>query len=86
MALTLFCPSDRERRAQQASFLHRAPLMSCQLLTIEENKKNPAWSHTRFMTDSSVYHFLLGHHYLAPALASWAEWPIPRRCLFILPA
>ncbi|CAI2475441.1 hypothetical protein [Serratia plymuthica] len=39
LALTLFCPSDREKRAQQASFLHQAPLMSCQLLTIEENKK-----------------------------------------------
>ncbi|WP_444859457.1 hypothetical protein [Serratia sp. (in: enterobacteria)] len=39
LALTLFCPSDREKRAQQASFLPQAPLMSCQLLTIEENKK-----------------------------------------------
>lgn len=29
------------------------------------------------MADSSVYHFLLGHHYLAPALASWAEWSTP---------
>jgi SpoVK/Ycf46/Vps4 family AAA+-type ATPase len=77
LALTLFCPSDREKRAQQASFLPQAPLMRCQLLTIEENKKNPAWSQTRFMTDSSVYHFLLGHHYLAPALASWAEWSTP---------
>ncbi|MBL5829203.1 ATP-binding protein [Serratia fonticola] len=78
LALTLFCPSDRERRVQQASFLHRAPLMSCQLLAIEENKKNPAWSQTCFITDSSLYHFLLGHHYLAPALAPWAEWsPLP---------
>nr|WP_241389557.1 AAA family ATPase [Serratia proteamaculans]ANV21614.1 AfpX15 [Serratia proteamaculans]ULG13372.1 Afp15 [Serratia proteamaculans]ULG13698.1 Afp15 [Serratia proteamaculans]ULG15149.1 Afp15 [Serratia proteamaculans]ULG16386.1 Afp15 [Serratia proteamaculans] len=77
LALTLLCPSDRGRQEQQASFLHRAPLMSCQLLAIEDNKKKPAWRHTRFMTDSSVYHFLLGHHYLAPALASWAEWPIP---------
>lgn len=77
LALTLFCPSDREKRAQQASFLPQAPLMRCQLLTIEENKKNPAWSQTRFMADSSVYHFLLGHHYLAPALASWAEWSTP---------
>nr|WP_241391078.1 AAA family ATPase [Serratia proteamaculans]ULG16490.1 Afp15 [Serratia proteamaculans] len=74
LALRLFCPSDREKWAQQASFLHQAPLISCQLLTIDENKKNPTWSHTCFMTDSSVYHFLLGHHYLAPALVSWAEW------------
>ncbi|HEM8722206.1 TPA: ATP-binding protein [Enterobacter hormaechei] len=77
LALALFCSSDREKRAQQASFLPQAPLMSCQLLTTEENKKNPAWSQTRFMTDSSVYHFLLGHHYLAPALAPWAEWASP---------
>lgn len=77
LALTLFCSSDREKRAQQASFLPQAPLMSCQLLTIEQSKKNPAWSQTRFMTDSSVYHFLLGHHYLAPALAQWAEWASP---------
>lgn len=77
LAITLFCPSDREKRAQQASFLHQAPLMSCQLLTIEENKKNRAWSQTCFMTDSSVYHFLLGHHYLAAALTPWAEWSSP---------
>lgn len=77
LALTLFCPSVRQRRAQQASFLHQAPLMSCQLLSIEENKKNQAWSQTHFITDSSVYLFLLGHHCLAPALASWAEWAKP---------
>lgn len=77
LALTLFCPSDTEKRAQQACFLHRAPLISCQLLAIEENKKNQAWSQTHFITDNSVYHFLLGHHYLAPALASWAEWSTP---------
>lgn len=77
LALALFCSSDRERRAQQASFLHSAPLMSCRLLVTEENKKNPAWSQTRFITDSSVYHFLLGNHYLAPGLASWAEWSAP---------
>lgn len=77
LALMLFCSSDREKRAQQASFLHQSPLMSCRLLTIEDNKKNLAWSQTRFMTDSSVYHFLLGHHYLAPALAPWAEWSAP---------
>lgn len=77
LALTLFCSSDRERWAQQASFLHQSPLISCQLLTIEENKINPVWNQTRFMTDSSVYHFLLGHHYLVPALASWAEWSPP---------
>lgn len=77
LALALFCPSDRERRAQQASFLPQAPLMSCQLLALEPNKNNGAWSQTRFITDSSVYHFLLGHYYLAPALASWGEWLPP---------
>lgn len=77
LALTLFCHSDSEMRAQQASFLHRAPLMSCQLLAIEENKKSQAWSQTCFVTDNSLYHFLLGHHYLPPALASWAEWSTP---------
>lgn len=77
LALTLFCSSDREKQAHHASFLHQSPLMSCQLLTIEENKKNPAWSQTCFMTDSSVYHFLLGHHYLPPALAPLAEWSPP---------
>jgi len=82
LALTLYCPSDRERLAQQASFLHQAPLMSCQLLAAEENKKNKAWSQTRFITDSSVYHFLLGHHYLAPALTSWAEWATPPQTPF----
>jgi hypothetical protein len=74
LALTLFCRTDEERWAQQASFLHQAPLMNCQLLVTEEDKRNPVWNQTRFITDSSLYHFLLGHRYLAPALASWAEW------------
>lgn len=77
LALTLFCYSEMERWAHQASFLHRAPLINCQLLSVEQPKKDLAWSQTRFITDSSVYHFLLGHHYLAPALASWAEWSSP---------
>lgn len=76
LALTLFCLSDSEKRAQQASFLHRGPLISCQLLAIEENKKT-TWNQTCFITDSSLYHFLLGHHYLPPELVPWAEWSIP---------
>lgn len=75
LALTLFCLSDSEKRAQQASFLHRGPLISCQLLAIEENKKK-SWNQTCFITDSSLYHFLLGHHYLSPELVPWAEWSI----------
>lgn len=82
LALTLFCSSDRERWAQQASFLHQAPLISCQLLMIEENTKNPTWSQTHFIADSGVYHFLLGHHYLAPALAPWAKWSCPSALSF----
>ncbi|OON39835.1 AAA family ATPase [Izhakiella australiensis] len=77
LSLALFCHSDGERRAQQASFLHQAPLIACQLLAIDENKKNLSWSQTRFITDSSIYHFLLGHDYLAPTLASWVEWLPP---------
>lgn len=77
LALTLFCHSDWERLAQQASFLHLAPLIGCQLLAIEANKTKRVWSQTHFITDSSVYHFLLGHHYLSPALAPWAEWFTP---------
>ncbi|AHG18622.1 ATPase AAA [Chania multitudinisentens RB-25] len=74
LALTLFCRSEMEKWAQQASFLHRSPLLCCLLLTIEGNKETQAWSQTQFITDSGVYHFLLGHHYLAPALAQCAEW------------
>lgn len=77
LALMIFCLSDREKQVQQVSFLSQSPLMCCQLLAIEDNKKNSVWSQTRFITDSSVYHFLLGHHYLAPALASWSEWSSP---------
>ncbi|AHK18467.1 ATP-binding protein [Yersinia similis] len=77
LALDLFCYSEMEKRAQQASFLHRAPLIGCQLISIDSNKKNLAWSQTTFIADSGVYHFLLGHHYLAPALTQCAEWSAP---------
>ncbi|MCK8585766.1 AAA family ATPase [Yersinia ruckeri] len=74
LALTLFCHSEREKWAQQASFLHRAPLISCQLLSVDNNQKNLAWSQTTFIADTGVYHFLLGHHYLSPLLAQCAQW------------
>lgn len=77
LALALFCHSEMERREQQASFLHWAPLISGQLLAVEDYRKSLAWSQSCFITDSSVYHFLLGHHYLEPALTSWAEWAPP---------
>lgn len=81
LALTLFCHSDSEKQAQQASFLYRGPLISCQLLAIEENKKT-AWNQTCFITESSLYHFLLGYHYLPPELVPWAEWSIPQEFPF----
>ncbi|NRN29502.1 ATP-binding protein [Photorhabdus heterorhabditis] len=77
LALELFCHSELEKQAQQASFLHRAPLMSCQLLSIDTSQKTPAWLQTPFITDSGVYHFLLGHHYIMPALEHCAEWLTP---------
>ncbi|OCQ52488.1 ATP-dependent zinc metalloprotease FtsH 3 [Photorhabdus australis subsp. thailandensis] len=77
LALELFCYSALEKQAQQASFLHRAPLMGCQLLSIDTSQKTPAWLQTLFITDSGVYHFLLGHHYIMPALEHCAEWLTP---------
>ncbi|MFW5400581.1 ATP-binding protein [Yersinia sp. 1252 StPb PI] len=74
LALTLFCHSEMEKRAHQASFLHRPPLLGCQLLSVDNNHKNLAWSQTTFITDTGVYHFLLGHHYLSPVLAQCAQW------------
>ncbi|MGJ0625062.1 ATP-binding protein [Xenorhabdus bovienii] len=77
LALELFCHSALEKQAQQASFLHRAPLIGCQLLSVDSRQKTLTWLQTAFVTDSGVYHFLLGHHYIAPALEHYAEWITP---------
>ncbi|WP_434525617.1 ATP-binding protein [Photorhabdus asymbiotica] len=77
LALELFCHSALEKQTQQASFLHRAPLMGCQLLSIDTSQKTLAWLQTPFITDSGVYHFLLGHHYIMPALEHCAAWLTP---------
>ncbi|MDE1485562.1 AAA family ATPase [Xenorhabdus bovienii] len=77
LALELFCHSPLEKQAQQASFLHRAPLIGCQLLSVDSRQKTLTWLQTAFVTDSGVYHFLLGHHYIAPALEHYAEWITP---------
>ncbi|MDC9621315.1 ATP-binding protein [Xenorhabdus sp. XENO-7] len=77
LALELFCHSALEKQAQQASFLHRAPLIGCQLLSVDSRQKTLTWLQTSFVTDSGVYHFLLGHHYIAPALEHYAEWITP---------
>ncbi|MDE1489534.1 AAA family ATPase [Xenorhabdus bovienii] len=77
LALELFCHSPLEKQAQQASFLHRAPLIGCQLLSVDSRQKTLTWLQTAFVTDSGVYHFLLGHHYITPALEHSAEWITP---------
>ncbi|CDG99368.1 ATP-binding protein [Xenorhabdus bovienii] len=77
LALELFCHSLLEKQAQQASFLHRAPLIGCQLLSVDSRQKTLTWLQTSFVTDSGVYHFLLGHHYITPALEHYAEWITP---------
>ncbi|PHM49299.1 ATP-binding protein [Xenorhabdus miraniensis] len=77
LALELFCRSELEKQAQQASFLHRAPLIGCQLLSIDSRQKTSSWIQTPFITDNSVYHFLLGHHYITPDLEHCSEWLVP---------
>ncbi|MCG3469076.1 AAA family ATPase [Xenorhabdus bovienii] len=77
LALELFCRSPLEKQAQQASFLHRAPLIGCQLLSIDSRQKTLSWLQTPFITDSGVYHFLLGNYYISPALEYFAEWLTP---------
>ncbi|MBD2781711.1 ATP-binding protein [Xenorhabdus szentirmaii] len=77
LALALFCRSMSEKQAQQASFLHRSPLIGCQLLSIDNRQKRLSWLHTPFITDNSVYHFLLGHHHLTPDLEYYSEWLTP---------
>ncbi|MBC8954024.1 ATP-binding protein [Xenorhabdus sp. PB62.4] len=77
LALELFCHSVLEKQAQQASFLHRSPLIGCQLLSIDSRQKTSLWIQTPFITDNSVYHFLLGHHYITPDLEHCSEWLIP---------
>ncbi|MCC8366141.1 ATP-binding protein [Xenorhabdus sp. PB61.4] len=77
LALELFCHSMTEKQAQQVSFLHNSPLIGCQLLSIDSRKKMASWIQTSFITDNSVYHFLLGHHYIPPDLEYYCEWLMP---------
>ncbi|MEQ1961636.1 ATP-binding protein [Xenorhabdus khoisanae] len=77
LALELFCPSVLEKQAQQGSFLHQSPLIGCQLLSIDRRQKTSSWIQTPFITDNSVYHFLLGHHYITPDLEYCSEWLTP---------
>ncbi|MBD2811139.1 ATP-binding protein [Xenorhabdus sp. Vera] len=77
LTLELFCRSVPEKQAQQASFLHQSPLIGCQLLFIDSHPKTLSCLQTSFITDSSVYHFLLGHQYITPALEHCAEWITP---------
>ncbi|PHM66689.1 putative vacuolar sorting ATPase [Xenorhabdus stockiae] len=77
LALEIFCHSVQDKHAQQASFLHQAPLINCQLISINNRKKTLSWLQTSFITDNSVYHFLLGNQYIAPDLEYYAEWLIP---------
>ncbi|MDC9591109.1 ATP-binding protein [Xenorhabdus sp. XENO-10] len=77
LALELFCHSELEKQMQQDSFLHRSPLIGSQLLSIDSRQKTLSWLQTPFITDSGVYHFLLGHHYITPALEHCVEWITP---------
>ncbi|WP_338803468.1 AAA family ATPase [Xenorhabdus griffiniae] len=77
LALELFCHSVLEKQAQQASFLLQSPLIGCQLLSIDRRQKTSSWIQTPFITDNSVYHFLLGHHSITPDLEHCSEWLTP---------
>ncbi|OTA18511.1 putative vacuolar sorting ATPase [Xenorhabdus vietnamensis] len=77
LALELFCHSVPEKQAQQASFLYQAPLIGSQLLSTDSRQKTLSWLQTPFITDSGVYHFLLGHHYITPALEHCVEQITP---------
>ncbi|MCW7760601.1 ATP-binding protein [Photorhabdus luminescens] len=76
LAIELFSQRQSDRQLLQNSFLPQTPLISNQLLRLN-NHEESIWLQTQFLTHSAVWHFLLGQRTLLPPLIACANWQTP---------
>ncbi|TNH42961.1 ATP-binding protein [Photorhabdus luminescens] len=76
LAIELFSQRQSDRQLLQNSFLPQTPLISNQLLRLN-NHEESIWLQTQFLTHNAVWHFLLGQRTLLPPLITCANWQTP---------
>ncbi|MCC8465662.1 ATP-binding protein [Photorhabdus bodei] len=76
LAIELFSQHQSDRQLQQNSFLPQTPLISHQLLRLN-NHEESIWLQTQFLTHSAVWHFLSGQRVILPPLTTCAYWHSP---------
>ncbi|AWK41535.1 AAA family ATPase [Photorhabdus laumondii subsp. laumondii] len=73
LAIELFSQRQGDRPLRQNSFLPQTPLISHQLLRLN-NHEESIWLQTQFLTHSAVWHFLSGQRVILPPLTTCAYW------------
>ncbi|WP_289993352.1 ATP-binding protein [Photorhabdus laumondii] len=76
LAIELFSQRQGDRPLRQNSFLPQTPLISHQLLRLN-NHEESIWLQTQFLTHSAVWHFLSGQQVILPPLTTCAYWHSP---------
>ncbi|MBS9423155.1 ATP-binding protein [Photorhabdus caribbeanensis] len=76
LAIELFSQRQSERQLLQNSFLPQTPLISNQLLRLN-NHEESIWLQTQFLTHNAVWHFLSGQRVILPPLITCANWHTP---------
>ncbi|MCC8420897.1 ATP-binding protein [Photorhabdus thracensis] len=76
LAIELFNQCQSDRQLLQNSFLPQTPLISNQLLRLN-NQEESIWLQTQFLTHNAVWHFLSGQRVILPPLIICANWRIP---------
>ncbi|MER2473772.1 ATP-binding protein [Photorhabdus laumondii] len=73
LAIELFSQRQGDRPLRQNSFLPQTPLISHQLLRLN-NHEESIWLQIQFLTHSAVWHFLSGQRVILPPLTTCAYW------------
>ncbi|OCA54345.1 ATP-binding protein [Photorhabdus namnaonensis] len=76
LAIELFSQCQSDRQLLQNSFLPQTPLISNQLLRLN-NHEESIWLQTQFLTHNAIWHFLLGQRVILPPLIICANWHTP---------
>ncbi|WP_323837423.1 ATP-binding protein [Photorhabdus africana] len=76
LAINLFSQRQSDRQLLQNSFLPQTPLISHQLLQLN-NHEESIWLQTQFLTHNAVWHFLSGQQVILPPLITCAYWHSP---------
>ncbi|AKH64614.1 MULTISPECIES: ATP-binding protein [Photorhabdus] len=76
LAIELFSQYQSDRQLRQNSLLPQTPLISHQLLRLNNPEKS-IWLQTLFLTHSAIWHFLSGQRVILPPLTTCAYWHSP---------